>query len=474
MVLIDRFDRIKHPVLYLLLLLILVTQSAFQQTDLVVVQDELELNFPENLTFNLEIEAETVIEKVTLIYSSEMRTCQSRSARKDIEFDPAAGLFLEWEWDFSRDSTLPPGAVVEWQWEITDSNGKTTLTEPKSMVIQDQRYDWHQISEDGITLQWLVGDDSFGSELHKIALDSLDHIPKLMGIEIQDNIWITVYPSSDEVQEAVKFSADWVGGVAFPNHNTMIISGKPGQEEWLSLVIPHELTHLLVDSHTFNCKGAWLPRWFTEGMAAYAEDVLEQDEREQIREAYQSDSIPGLRSLIFSFSQDSEDAQLAYLVSQAAVEYLIQEYGSEKMGELLEQLGSGEMIDPALEAVYGLDTDRLDAAWKEDFGFEVEGLVVPLESVQATDEPLPTLALWTSAVQMTATATIAPQHTPQSTNTPVPRTELPITPTNSPEEISVSNQEHIGNNIGLIIAGTLLIIGILTGVIILMRRRKLR
>ena len=144
------------------------------------------------------------------------------------------------------------------------------------------------------------------------------------------------------------------------------------------------------------------------------------------------------------------------------------------MGELLEQLGSGEMIDPALEAVYGLDTDRLDAAWKEDFGFEVEGLVVPLESVQETDEPLPTLALWTSAVQMTATATIAPQHTPQSTNTPVPRTELPITPTNTPEEISVSNQENPGNNIGLIIAGTLLIIGILTGVIILMRRRKLR
>jgi len=323
-------------------------------------------------------------------------------------------------------------------------------------------------------LQWLVGDDSFGSELHNIALDSLDHVKRLMGIEVQDNIWITVYPSSDEVQEAVKFSADWVGGVAFSNHNTMIISGKPGQEEWLSLVIPHELTHLLVDSHTFNCKGAWLPRWFSEGMADYAEDVLEQDEREQIREAYQSDSIPGLRSMIFSFSQDSEEAHLAYLVSQAAVEYLIQEFGSEKMGELLEQLGSGEMIDPALEAVYGLDTDRLDAAWREGYGFEVEDLVTPMESAQATDVPLPTLALWTSAVQMTATATIVPQDTPQSTNTPVPGTELPITPTNTPEEILVSDQEISGPNIGFIIAGSLLIIGILTGLIILMRRRKLR
>ena len=64
MILLNKLIHFKHPVLLLFLLVLLVTQSAFQQTDLVIVQDELLLNFPENLTFMLEIEAGTVIERV--------------------------------------------------------------------------------------------------------------------------------------------------------------------------------------------------------------------------------------------------------------------------------------------------------------------------------------------------------------------------------------------------------------------------
>lgn len=467
-------NNLKRPMLNLFLILILLTQTAFQQSGLVIVADEMLPNFPEGLTFRLELESDEVIEKVTLIYSTDIRTCQSKTARKDIEFDPNTALSLEWEWDFSRAGTLPPGAVLEWRWEITDSSGKTSLTESKNVVLLDQRNDWQRISADGITVEWFVGDGSFGAELHQIALESLNHVRSILGIEDHEDIWITVYPSPSEVQEAVKFTSEWAGGLAFPNHNTMIIAGLPGDVDWFNSVIPHEMTHILLDSHTFNCQGSWMPKWFNEGMAYYSEYILVQEDRDFLGEANQSNTIPRLSSLVITFSQDSDDALLDYLVSSAAVEYLIQEYGSEKMAKLLEHMRSGKMIDPALEAVYGLDTDSLDAAWKRNFGFEVEDSIPAAETSPAADTPLPTLALWTSAVQMTATSTITPQQILQSTNTPAVVAEDSPTPTNLPEGNPISNNGNQNTNKALVIAGLLFVIILLTILIIVLRRRVLR
>jgi hypothetical protein len=457
----------------LLLVLILLTQTAFQESGLVILADEMLPNFPEGITFRLELESDKVIEKVTLIYSSDIRTCQSNTARKDIEFDPDTALSLEWEWDFSRAGTLPPGAGLEWQWEITDISGTTSLTEPKNVVLLDQRNDWQRISAGGITVEWYVGDGSFGAELHQIALESLNQVRSILGIVDNEEIWITVYPSPNEVQEAVKFTSEWAGGLAFPNHNTMIIAGLPGDVDWFNSVIPHELTHILIDNHTFNCQGAWMPTWFNEGMAYYSEYVMVQEDRDLLSEANQSNSIPRLSSLVIVFSQDSDEALLDYLVSSAAVEYLILEYGSEKMAELLEQLGSGEMIDPALEKIYGLDTDRLDVAWRKNFGFEVEDIVPDSEVSPATDTPLPTIALWTSAVQITATSTITPQQYLQLTSTPEVTAEPTITPTNFPEDNPLLNTANQSTNTTLVIVVIFFVILLLAGLIIVLRRRVL-
>ena len=378
---------------------------------------------------------------------------------------------LEWEWEFDRDSTIPPGVVVGWQWEITDNHGNLTLTETKRQTIQDQRYDWNQKSEDGVIIQWYVGDKSFGEDLHRIGLNSLDHVSNIMGIEVEDDIRITVYPSPDEVREAVKFTSEWVGGVAFSDHKVMIIAGLPGQDEWLNSVITHEMSHLLMESHTFNCLGNWLPRWFNEGMAEFAEGELRENDIDQIRDAYQNDDLPSLRSMVLSFSQDSEEAHLHYLVSHAVVEYLIEEYGSEKMGALLDQLGTGKMIDPALEVVYGFDTDGLESAWRRSFGFKAEEEIKSEEAQVQTATPIPTLALYSSVVQVNPTATSAPTDKPEITPTPLTSPEINSTPEVLPVENPGSHQENPKTNLGLIIPGFLIITSVIAGLFIFFRRR---
>lgn len=455
--------------LLLTILILSLNQAAFLQNNQVILENEVQLNFPDGLIFKLKIDSDVEVEKATLFYWSEGRSCQSGIAHKDMDFDPAAELDLKWEWEFNRDSTIPPGVVIGWQWEITDSFGNKTLTEIKNQVVQDQRFEWQEISKGGINVQWYEGDKSFGEDVHRIALNSLDHVSNIMGIEVEDDIRITLYPYTDEVQEAVKFTAEWTGGVSFPNHMVMMIAGLPGQEEWLNSIITHEISHILMDSHTFNCLGNWLPTWFSEGMADFAEGELGEDDYEQIRTAYQDGRLPSLRSLVGSFSQDPEEAHLDYMVSHAVVEYLIQKFGPEKMAELLDQLAAGHMIDPALEGAYGFDTDGLENAWRISYGFNTREEITSEEMSDQTNTPIPTLALYGSVVQPTATATTIPTDTPEFTPTPLPSPIIKLTPEVRTVENPVSGQKNL--NLGLIIPGLLILTSIIAGLYIFFRRR---
>jgi hypothetical protein len=171
-----------RPTVFLnILLIILLNQFAYLQSDSIVVENEVQLNFPDSLIFKLHIDSDVEIEKATLFYWSEGRSCQSGIAHKDMDFDPATDLELEWEWEFHRDSTIPPGVVIGWQWEITDILGHVTITDPKELDMQDQRHEWQEISEGGVTVQWYVGEKSFGEDVHRIALNSLEHVTNILG-----------------------------------------------------------------------------------------------------------------------------------------------------------------------------------------------------------------------------------------------------------------------------------------------------
>lgn len=399
-----------HPLAILQVLLIfLINQAVLPVNSPQVIVDEVELNFPEGLVFHLEIASGVVVERVTLVYSSNGRSCQPGKARKDLDFTPAKDLQLEWEWDFTHNGTIPPGVIVEWQWEITDSLGNVTLTEPGAILVQDQRHDWQQISRDGITIQWYAAGDAFGNDLYAVAFDGRQHVIDLLGIEFEEDVWITVYPSPDDVRDALKFNTQWTGGIAFTDHNAMIVPGAPGQEDWLNQVIPHEFAHFIAEAYIHNCMGNWMPAWFGEGLAEYTESDLNQHDLDLIQSAHDDGHLPSLRSLVTSFSFDPQQARLDYRVSKSVFNFLVQEYGSQQMGALLDQLQAGKMIDPALQQVYGFDTDGLEAAWRQNYGFDKGDAASSNEADLPGKTPIPTLALYAPVVETVPSATPEPE-----------------------------------------------------------------
>jgi hypothetical protein len=214
----------------------------------------------------------------------------------------------------------------------------------------------------------------------------------------------------------------------------MIIGVGPNELDWAGSIIPHELSHLVVDALVFNCHGVQLPTWLSEGLAETSEGPLTDEQRDLVISALEEDRLPSLNSLAGSFSAFGNSAHLSYLQSAAVLQYMIEEYGSEQLARLLAVMQAGEHIDPALEQVYGFDTQGLDAAWRASLGFSAESDSPVNEIVPPTSTQVPTLAPIVPLFQ--ATPSITPTATKESVTPTTEPTPRPISPTTTPTSLA--------------------------------------
>jgi hypothetical protein len=371
-----------------------------------VTQNYIQFYFPDRLTFRLAANSTDTIQSVTLLTGTNGRSCQPSQTRHALEITPGTDINVKWDLDFRQAGFLPPGAEVWWQWVVTTSGGITDTTPRKTYVVNDQRFNWKKLEKGGITLQWQRGDQAFGETLMDLSLKSLQKLQKDMGVEPVSNIWITIYPSAAALQEAAH-SFEWTGGTAYPDYNSSMIGIAPDELAWAAEALPHELSHLVVGVLVYNCHGIEMPTWLGEGLAVYAEDQPHQIYANLVLEALRKGYLPALSSLSAGFPAYSDSASLAYAQSIQVITFMIDEYGSQKMGQLLNGLHAGERIDEALNQVYGLDTDGLDAAWRASLGFASQSTPTFLPTQEGSRTPVPTLALATSPVKATPTATAA-------------------------------------------------------------------
>jgi hypothetical protein len=370
-----------------------------------VATNQAEIQFPDAIVFDLSVSSSQTIEEVTLRYWTSGQSCQPGGAVHQFTFDPAKTEAVSWTWDLNRSGVIPPGTELYWEWEVTDKAGTVSKIPAQSLVFNDPRQAWQTLTQDAITLQWYEGNQTFGQSLMTIAIQSLHRLTTQMGVQPSTDIWITIYPTFDDVHEVLLHTYEWTGGVAFPQYGGIITSIQKGQEDWAASVLPHELSHLVVGAATFNCQGTSLPTWLDEGLAVYAENNLTQEERSQVLAGLKNGTLPELRALEDSFSPKSDLANLEYLQAGTVADYLLSHYGTGQMSALLAAVKSGLMIDEALLQVYGFDTAGLDAVWRASLGVAVAPSPTAGTEDQASATPIPTLALWTPIVRVTPPTT---------------------------------------------------------------------
>jgi hypothetical protein len=349
-----------------------------------IITDQPTLNFPDSITFRATIESNVPITSVVLEYGTSELTCGTVVAKAFPQFTPAKTVNAEWAWEMKQSGSLPPGASIWWRWRYIDESGLENVTNQKTITWLDDKFNWQIITSGLINLHWYSGDQAFAQDLLNAAVTGLARLQNDAGLQPDKPIHLYIYANTDDMKDAILYEPSWTGGMAFPEHDVVIIGISQRDLAWGRSTIAHELTHVLVGHLTFSCLGD-VPTWLNEGLAVYSEGGLDSASEAQLNEAIQGDLLLTVRSLSGGFSEVPSNAYLSYSQSYSIVKFLIEAYGQDKMNSLLITLRDGTTIDDALLKVYGFDVEGLEDAWRRAIGATPRPA-----SAQPTAQPTPT------------------------------------------------------------------------------------
>ena len=349
------------------LLLLLSPSLVAAEDDIVIIASDVDIDFPGQAMFTLEAESSVDIVDVRLYYQVNKMNYAEVVSEGWADFTPASKIEANWVWDM-RNASLPPGTEVTYWWMIEDAAGNRFETSLEIMHFDDEHHLWQSLTstvpQSGeLSLFWYEGGDSLAQELMDACEEGLARLTQDIGTYPERPIKIYIYASTDDLQGAMIFPQEWSGGVAFTAFSTIAIGIPPSELDWGKRALVHELTHLVVHQVTFSPYGQ-LPIWLDEGLAMYNEGELDPVFRSCLEEAILEDELISVRSLCSPFSAEPEKARLSYAQSYSFVDYLLDNYGQDKVLDLLTLFKQGSTYDEALTEVYGFDIDGLDACWR--------------------------------------------------------------------------------------------------------------
>ncbi len=406
-------------------------RPVYAQDAIQVLADEHEHVFKGVMTFRLRAESASTISAVRLFYRN---TGQTSANRAEPAFEPGTTVEVTHEVDMAdEENYLPPMIGVEYWWVIETAKGDRLKTEPVTFVYEDTRHVWDVLESDLLRLYWHDQPASFGQTHYQAAENAAEDLRDEFGVDPKDPISVVIYNSHEELMSVlVESSAEWTGAVNFSGRGVIAIG--LGSSAWMDRVIPHELTHAMLDQVTKPPFGD-IPRWLHEGLAMRSEGGMTAEERALLADAIEDDQLVSLRALNSAFADARDQAVLSYAESYSLIEFIIGEYGADQLGELIGVFAEGAHYDDAMLEVFGVDMDGMEDLWREYVGAPPrsgETRVTPVPEVTATSTATAVPAAPTpTAAQATPTALAA---APTATPSPTP-TEAVSTATPAPAQV---------------------------------------
>lgn len=345
------------------LLALLVPSLVQAQGGLAILGSSAQAEFPYRLNFSLSAESDVNITDIRLHYQVDRIGFARVTSEAYIEFAPANTVDINWSLEMVMIGGLPPGSSVEYWWTVEDANGGKVETAPVQVKFNDNRYSWQSLTAGKVTIYWYQGGESFAQELMATAQQALAQLAEDTGAELEKPVELYIYANAQDLQGAMIYPQEWTGGATFIRYGVVAIGIAPANLDWGKRAIAHELTHLVINQVTLN-PYIGLPTWLDEGLAMHNEGPLESAFADSLSLAITENRLISVRSLASPFSAYAEESVLSYAESYSLIDFLITNYGGEKMLDLLHTFRQGSSYDGALEEVYGFNMDGLDTLWR--------------------------------------------------------------------------------------------------------------
>jgi hypothetical protein len=405
--------------------------------EIIVKSNQTVADFPNTLTFQLNVHSSTILRRIVLEYGVGQLTCGDVVAKAFPDFEANIDVEAEWTWDMHRSGSEPPGSKIWWQWRVIDADGNETRIDRQETLWLDSEHAWQSLSGQGVTVHWYRTDAGFGKQMFNAAAKGVARVHDLIDLQPLGAVDIYLYSTFDDLGAAVLYEPGWTGGLSFGGYNIIILGIPSGQEDWGKSAIAHELMHTIVDDYTFSCL-VEIPSWLHEGLAMDSEGGPGAAGMADLQSAIGENTIFPVRSLGGNFPEDPSQAQLAYEESFSVVDFLIQKWGSATMRLLLTALRDGKPIDAALDEVYGFNVDGLDAAWRKSVGAQP----LPPQELQPTFTP--TVVPTFRPLSIKPASTLAESATPRATGSATTTASATaMQPTQSSARVSLGSSETI-------------------------------
>ncbi|MEK6678891.1 MAG: tetratricopeptide repeat protein [Nitrospirota bacterium] len=204
-------------------------------------------------------------------------------------------------------------------------------------------------------------------EVGRIVLSILEDAYREIGreISIYPETEVIVYLYTKQQFRDVTRSPSWAGAL-YDGKIRIPISGYNNDMTQLKRNLYHEYVHALVRSIV---KEGRCPTWLNEGLAQYFEDKDKLDYRREMIKALQKNKVViPVRNLEGSFMGfSSAQSHVAYSVSLAIVEFMIDRYGMYNVKRVLEELGKNKTIDEAMRDGLSIPYEVFQKEWQSDF-----------------------------------------------------------------------------------------------------------
>ena len=317
-----------------------------------------------------------------------VRTAGDAATLLSVVANPGAGAHTLTYTDETPPGSLVPNTLVELGFRITLADGTFVDGPPERIRYEDDRFDWRTLEGDVVRVHWYEGTADFGERVLAIGDKAVKEAAELLGVEETLPIDFFVYPERDAFYDVIGPALqENVGGLAVTTIRTLFANIAPSDvaDPWVSLVVPHELTHIVFDTATRNPYHEPV-HWLNEGLADYLAVGYSSDARSNVERAARANDLMPLRALELQFPSPPSRFSLAYDESVSGVDYLVRTYGQDALVQLIQSYAGGVADDEAFTSALGVDVAGFEAGWLADLGVDDPP---PYGPVPAAPGPLP-------------------------------------------------------------------------------------
>lgn len=277
---------------------------------------------------------------------------------------------LAHSWNIAEDGHLSPNTRVRSRWSAHGADGSMTRSAFADVTYADTRFTWRTVEGEIVRVHWHEGNAAFGRRALAIGEKAVAETAALLGVEETEPVDFFIYANTDEFREALgPGTRENVGGQANSEIRTLFALIEPSaiDDPWVSIVIPHELVHLVFDTAVAN-PYRYPPVWLNEGLATWLSEGYNTSDRRRIEAAVRDGTLVPLDALTGSFPRQGDRIPLAYAEGASAVDFLVREHGSEALVTLVRAYRDGVTDDEAFRRAIAMDTGSFQAEWLRSLG----------------------------------------------------------------------------------------------------------